>query len=124
MQIQQCSNSNQKWNNKTCQCECENYCMYKKDYSWNPSTCISENSKYLKSTSVTECGEIISVMDIVSTKTTCYKYTLNNLSQYKSKRLLYFAHSFISNHITIDNYYFLLSLCKTKRYNIKWKIMN
>ena len=27
------------------------------------------------------------------------------------------------DHITIDNYYYLLSLCKTKRYNIKWKIM-
>ena len=73
-------NSNQKWNNKTCQCECKNYCKCKIYYSWNPSTCISENSKYLKSTSVTECDEIISVMDIVSTKTTCCKYTLNNLS--------------------------------------------
>ena len=61
-------NSNQKWNNKTCQCKCENYRTCKKDYSWNPSTCICENSKYLKSTSVTECDEIISAMDIVSTK--------------------------------------------------------
>ena len=42
-------NSNQKWNNKTRQCECKSYCTYKKDYSWNPSTCICENSKYLKS---------------------------------------------------------------------------
>ena len=33
-------NSNQKWNNKTCQCECKNYCTCKKDYSWNPSACI------------------------------------------------------------------------------------
>ena len=31
-------NSEQKWNNKTCQCECK-----------NPSTCICQNSKYLKS---------------------------------------------------------------------------
>ena len=37
--------SNQKWNNKTCQCECKNYCTCKKDCSWNPSTCIYENSK-------------------------------------------------------------------------------
>ena len=37
--------------------------------------------------------------------------------------LLYFARIFISNYINIDNYY-LLSLCKTKRHNIKWKIMN
>ena len=41
-------NSNQKWNNKTCQCECRNYHKYKKDCSWNSSTYICENSKYLK----------------------------------------------------------------------------
>ena len=66
-------NANQKWNNKTCQCECKNYHKRKNGYSWNPSTCICENSKYLKSiadTSVTACNEIISVMNIVSTKMT------------------------------------------------------
>ena len=26
-------NSNQTWNNKTCQCECKNYCKCKKDFS-------------------------------------------------------------------------------------------
>ena len=65
--------SNQKWNNKTCQCECKNYCTCKKDCSWNPSTCIYENSKYVKSiadTSVIECDEIITVMNIVLTKKT------------------------------------------------------
>ena len=43
------------------------------DNSWNPSACICENSKYLKSipdTSVTECDEIIIVMDNVATKKT------------------------------------------------------
>ena len=39
-------NSNQKWNNETCQCECKNYCTRKTDYSWNPSTCICEDDKY------------------------------------------------------------------------------
>ena len=66
-------NSKQKWNNKVCQCECKNYLKPQKDYSWNPSICICENGKYLKSiadTSVTECDEIIIVMDIVSTKMT------------------------------------------------------
>ena len=73
-------NSNQKWNNKTCQCECNDYCACKKDYSCNPSTCICENSKYLKSTSVIECDEIISIMNIISTKKTkSYKYSLNKL---------------------------------------------
>ena len=48
----------QKWNNKTCQCESKNYRTWKRNYSSNPSTCICENSKYLKSitdTSVTKC---------------------------------------------------------------------
>ena len=47
--------------------------MQKKDYSWNPSTCICENDKYLKSiadTSVRTCDEIISVMNFVSTNKT------------------------------------------------------
>ena len=44
-----------------------------KNNSWNPSTFTCGNSKYLKSiadTSVTMCDEIISVMNIVSTKMT------------------------------------------------------
>ena len=35
-----------------------------------PNPCICENSKYLKSTSLTECDEIIIVMNNVSTKKT------------------------------------------------------
>ena len=42
-------NSNQIPNNETSKCECKNYRTCKKDYSWNPSTCIRENGKYLKS---------------------------------------------------------------------------
>ena len=66
-------NSNQKWNNKTCQCECKNYHKCKNDYSWIPSTCICKNSKYLKSvanTSVTECDGIVIGIDNVPTKKT------------------------------------------------------
>ena len=58
---------------KTCQCEFKNYHKCEKDYSWIPSACICENSKYLKSTadtSVTECDEIVIVMDNLSTKRT------------------------------------------------------
>ena len=58
---------------KTCQYECKIYLKCKKDYSWNPSSCICENSKYLKNiayASMIECDEIISVMDIVSAKMT------------------------------------------------------
>ena len=66
-------NSKQKWNNKTCQCECKNYRKCKENYSWNPSTCICKNSEYLKSiadTSMTECDEIIIVLDNLSLKKT------------------------------------------------------
>ena len=42
-----------------------------KNYSWNLSMCIYENSKDFKSiTSVTESDEIITIMDVVSTETT------------------------------------------------------
>ena len=50
-----------------------NYRTYKKNYSWNPSTCVYENGKHLKSildTSEIACDEITSVMDIVPTKMT------------------------------------------------------
>ena len=65
--------SNQKWNNKICQCECKSYCICKKYYKWNLRTCTCENSKYLKSianTSVIKCDKIITVLDIVATKIT------------------------------------------------------
>ena len=39
-------NSDQKWNNNKCQCECKNCRTCTKDYSWNPSTCICEHGKY------------------------------------------------------------------------------
>ena len=68
-----------------------------------------------------ECDGIIIVMDIVSTKKT---NTIATNVTSTASILLYFAYSFISDHININNYYYLLSLCKTKRYNIKWKIMN
>ena len=42
------SNSKQKLNNKTCQCECNNYSKCKENYCWNPGTCIHEKRKYLK----------------------------------------------------------------------------
>ena len=61
----------QKWNNKTCQCECKNYHKCEKDYNWNPSTYICKNTKYMKSvadTSLTKCNEIVNVMKNLSTK--------------------------------------------------------
>ena len=64
-------NSKQKWNNNTCQCQCKNWHLDVN--SRNPSAWICENSKYLKGvadTSVTECDEIVIVMNNLSTKRT------------------------------------------------------
>ena len=113
-------NSKQKWNRKTYQCECKNHHKCKKGYSCNPRTWICKNSKYFKSvadTSVTEYDEIVIFMYIISTKdkyyskkhgkyySIIYEYCFYKLSKWKSNKLLYFTHSFISNHINIDNYY-------------------
>ena len=62
----------------------------KEDYSWNPSTCICENSKYLVSiadNSVTECDEIMIFMDIVSTKMT-------NTKAKKKKKTKYYVYCY------------------------------
>ena len=78
---------------------------------------------------MTECDEIVIVMDTIAPKKTNTMPT-NAMStssiNYHSKkeRDCYTFHSVISVHITIDNYYYLSSLCKTKRYNTKWKVMN
>ena len=91
----------------------------KKDYSWDPSTCISKNSKYLKSivdTSVIECDEIIAVLNILSTKVTNtiarnVTSTASMNCHSKKVRDCYILHTLISDPITIDNHYHLLLLC-------------
>ena len=50
------------------QSKCKKYRTHKKDLSWNTSTCIYENRRYLKSivdNSVIVCDEIINVTDSV-----------------------------------------------------------
>ena len=79
--------SNQKWNNETCQCEWKNYQVCKEDYSRNPSTCICENGKYLKS--VTDdlkivCNEIINITGSVSTN-----FSSTILTNFHNKKVRY-----------------------------------
>ena len=119
-------NSKQKWNNETCQRECKNYVQ--NYYGQNPSTCICENGKYLKSitdTSVIAYDEIMYVMDIVSTNmtntiTTNATSTVSINCHNKKVRYesgLYFACVFISNHSTIHFYLSLLhKQIETKTY--------
>ena len=82
-----------------------------------------ENIKYLKifaAISMTECDEIINLMDIVSarkTNTIATNLTSTDLTNCQRKRY------FIGNHITVGNYYYLLLSYKTRRYNIKRKRM-
>ena len=100
-------NSNKKWNNETCQSECKKYCTCKKDYSWNPSTCICKNSKYLKyiaGTSVIECDEIISFIDVVSTKMTntiARNVTSTSSINCHSKKVRYKIDCYISNKVLL-----------------------
>ena len=63
------SNSNKKWNNKTCQYECNIHRKNKKDYILNPSTCTCENDKYLRriaDTLVITCDETITYGDCIN----------------------------------------------------------
>ena len=77
------------------------------------------DNKYLKriaDTSVIACDEFISGDFINYNDKDCSNRCINKLTQWKSKIqnwLLYFGHIFISDHFNIDNYYYLLSLCKT-----------
>ena len=79
---------------------------------------------------MTRGDEILIVMDNLSRKkkniiaTNVTSTALTNCHSKRRKRKLYFTYSFISDHINIDNYYYVLSLCKTKRYSIKWKIIS
>ena len=81
-------NSNQKWNNDKCRCECKKHHIYEKNYIWNRASCHCESGKYLASiiddNSVITCGEIIE-----KTKTI--------------PKFLYFTCIFIDYYRIIDN---------------------
>ena len=95
-------NSNPKWNNDKCWYECKKYHICKKDYIWNPSTCSSENGKYLASIiddSVFPCSEIIDA----EAKTIAKNF---NEKKYKlwNERFLYFTYLFVNYHCIIDSW--------------------
>ena len=57
-------NSNRKWNNDKCRCECKKHHICEKDYIWNPATCSCNNGKYLTNIvddSVITCDKVIDV---------------------------------------------------------------
>ena len=88
--------------------ECKNYHKFEEDYIWNPRVCICEYSKYLKilsDTSVTNCDEIVIVVDNLSTKktdtiaTNVTSTASINCHNKKARDILLF----IRDHITFDN---------------------
>ena len=103
--------SNQKWNNDKCQCQCKKYYTCKRDYSWNLSICIYQNSRYLKSivdNSIIICNKITNITDKLSTNVTNIAPTdvTSTVSMNSNnKKGIYKMDSYIlhiiSDHITI-----------------------
>ena len=59
-------NSNQRWNDDKCRCECKKHQICEKDYVWNLATYNCENGKYLASImddSTIICDEVIKSYD-------------------------------------------------------------
>ena len=71
-------NSNHKWKIDNCQCEFKKCDKCKKDYSWNSSPCVCENSKYLKNNVDDSVVEIISTTEYEQYG----KYFINKFHEY------------------------------------------
>ena len=57
-------NSDQKWNNDKCRCECKRHNIFGEDHIWNAATWSYKDDKYLANImddSVITCDEIIDV---------------------------------------------------------------
>ena len=82
-------NSNQKWNNNKCRCECKKHHKCEKNHIWNPATCSCKNSKYLANTvddSVLTCHEIIE-----ETKTVTTNFNEKNaIFKTKQKKIIFY----------------------------------
>ena len=79
-------NSNQKWNNDKCRCECKKHHICEKGCIWNPATCSCKNDKYLASIiddPVITCDEIIyaeAKLNDEETKTVPTNYNEKNIT--------------------------------------------
>ena len=100
------------------QSKCKNYQTCQEDYAWNNSTCCCENSKYLGriiDDSVIICDEIINIIcSVLKNVTRAVSINFDDKNNEIWNGLLYSARGFTSDHITINNHYYLLSLYKTK----------
>ena len=92
-------NSNQKWNNDNCWCECKKHDICEKDYNRNPATCRQEKRKYLASIivdSVIRCAEIIDA----ERKTILLNF--NKKKKTMKQKVFYFTYLFINYLCIID----------------------
>ena len=100
-------NSNQKWNNDKCWCECKNLKQHhvcEKDYIWNPATCSCENGNYLANIvndSVTTCDEIIDAATAVPTN-------VNEKKIIRQKTSIFYSPFFVSQQKK-NIYYHIIS---------------
>ena len=91
-------NSNQKWNNDKCRCECKKHHICEKGYIWNPATCSCEIGKYLASiidNSVIMCDEIIDVEE--------KKIFKKILMEEQQPKFLYFTSIFVNYYSITDS---------------------
>ena len=108
-------NSDQRWNNDKCRCECKKRYACENGYVWNPGTCNCKNGKYLASImdySAIECNEIIESYEedaeaisydekiFIEMKTTC--------KMQNSYILLAFLLITIALLISVSIYYYLI----------------
>ena len=67
-------NSNEKWNNHKCWCQCKKHYICEKSYIWNADTCSCENRKYLASIIV---DSVITSDEIIDTECKSYDKETN-----------------------------------------------
>ena len=110
--------SNQKENNKKCQCECKNYHTCKKDYGWDPGTCVCENSEHLKSIAnslVIAYDAITAVIDIVLTKMTNTIAKIVSIN-FHSKKVRYITDRYILHAVLLAIILLLVTTIISYRY--------
>ena len=97
-------NSNQKWNNDKCWCECKKHHICEKDYIGNRAACSCESGKYSASIddSVIACDKIIEETKLVPASFNEKKAT------HKTQFFLYFTYLFINYYRVIDSCSYLL----------------
>ena len=118
-------NSNQKWNNDKCRCECKKHHISEKDYICNPDECSCENGKYLEGIiddSVITCDEIIEETKAVPTNFNAKKQPVEKFS------LFYVLPAFLLTTITLliaaSIYCYLMNYQEKQKHLLPFQVTN